>query len=244
MTMKQTYKYAAVRGFLTLACVVIFFGTVTSVHAATISLSPSTGVYSSGSTFTVKVVVNSQGSSINAAEGTLKFNPSELSVVSAGRAGSIFNLWVGEPSFSNSAGTITFSGGLPSGYTGSAGNIMTVTFRTKGSGAAKITITGGSVLANDGQGTNVLTSMGGGTYTMQAATASPEPEEVIVEYVAPANTPQAPNVSSPTHGDQKKWHTAKEAVLNWDLPNGVTSVRTLLDSRATAVPTRVYHYLT
>lgn len=240
MIMKQTHRYGLIKGCLTLACAVIFFGAVSSVQAATMSLSPSTGVYSSGSTFTVKVVVNSQGSSINAAEGTLKFNPSELSVVSAGRAGSIFNLWVGEPSFSNSAGTVTFSGGLPSGYTGSSGNIMTVTFRTKGSGAAKVSITGGSVLANDGKGTNVLTSMGGGTYTMQAATASPEPEEVIVEYVAPANTPAAPTVSSPTHGDQKKWHISTEAVLNWDLPSGVTSVRTLLDSRPTAIPTRVY----
>jgi Cohesin domain len=238
--MIATHKQILFRGLLLVASAVLFFGSVSFVQAATMSLSPSTGVYSSGSTFTVKVIVNSQGSSINAAEGTLKFNPSELSVVSAGRAGSIFNLWVGEPSFSNSAGTVTFSGGLPSGYTGSAGNIMTVTFRTKGSGAAKVTITGGSVLANDGQGTNVLTSMGGGTYTMQAATASPEPEEVIVEYVAPANTPGAPNISSPTHSDPKKWHTAKEAVLNWDLPSGVTSVRTLLDNRATAIPTKVY----
>lgn len=223
-----------------LALVVMFFAAGTTAHAATMSLSPSTGVYSSGSTFTVKVVVNSQGSPINAAEGTLKFNPSELSVVSATRSGSIFNLWVAEPTFSNSAGTISFSGGLPSGYTGSAGNIMTVTFRTKGSGAAKVTVTSGSILANDGQGTNVLTSMGGGTYTVQAATATPEPEEVIVEYVAPANTPGAPSITSPTHGDQKKWHTAKEAVLNWDLPSGVTSVRTLLDSRPTAIPTKVY----
>lgn len=222
------------------ASVLIFLGSASFVDAATMSLSPSTGVYASGSTFTVKVVVNSQGKPINAAEGTLSFNPSELTVVSAGRSGSIFNLWVGEPSFSNSAGTVTFSGGLPSGYTGSSGNIMTVTFRTKGSGAAKINISNGSVLANDGQGTNVLTSMGGGTYTMQAASASPEAEEVVVEYVAPANTPGAPAVSSPTHADQKKWHTATEAVLNWDIPNGVTAVRTLLDSRPTAIPTKVY----
>ena len=238
--MIQIHKQKLRIGLHLLVSALVFFGAISYTEAATMSLSPSTGVYASGSTFTVKVLVNSQGEAINAAEGTLKFNPSELTVVSAGRAGSIFNLWVTEPTFSNSAGTVTFSGGLPSGYTGSAGNIMTVTFRTKGSGAAKINITGGSVLANDGKGTNVLTSMGGGTYTMQAATATPEPEEVIVEYVAPANTPGAPNVSSPTHGDPKKWHTATEAVLNWDIPSGVTSVRTSLDNRSTAIPTKVY----
>ncbi len=223
-----------------LASAIFFTASFSFAKAATMSVSPSTGVYQSGATFTVKVVVNSQGKPINAAEGTLTFNPSELSVVSAGRTGSIFNLWVGEPSFSNSAGTVSFSGGLPSGYTGSSGNIMTVTFRAKGSGAAKVNISNGSVLANDGQGTNVLTSMNGGTYTMQAATASPAPEEVIVEYVAPANTPGAPSISSPTHSDPKKWYTQTQAVLNWDLPSGVTAVRTLLDSRSTAIPTKVY----
>ncbi len=218
----------------------VFFVGAVYVEAATLSLSPNTGVYTSNSTFTVRVNVNSSGASINAAEGTITFNPKELSVVSVNRNSSIFNLWVTEPTFSNSAGTINFSGGLPSGYTGSAGNIMSITFRALGSGPAKVSISSGSVLANDGRGSNVLSSMNGGSYTLQAATAAPAPEEVIVEYVAPANTPGAPNVSSPTHADQKAWHTAKEAVLNWDLPGGVIAVRTLLDSSPTAIPTKVY----
>ena len=217
-----------------------YFGWTTAVEAATISLSPSTGVYTSNSTFSVRVNVNSDGKPINASEGTISFNPKELSVVSVSRGSSIFNLWVTEPTFSNSAGTISFSGGLPSGFTGSAGNIMSITFRAVGSGTAKANFSSGSVLANDGKGTNVLTSMNGGTYTIQAATVAPAPEEVIVEYIAPANTPGAPSVSSPTHRDQKLWYTAKNAVLNWDVTGGVIAVRTLLDERTTGVPTKVY----
>lgn len=217
-----------------------FFYSLGTAEAASVTLSPSTGVYSSGATFTARVIVNSGGQSINAAEGTLKFNPNELSVVSVNRAGSIFNLWVAEPSFSNSAGTISFSGGLPSGYTGSSGNIMTVTFRAKGSGAAKVNFANASVLANDGRGSNVLSGMNGGTYTLQAAAATPAAEEVIVEYVAPANTPGAPQVTSGTHSDPSAWYTAKNAELSWSVPSGVTAIRTLLDSRATAVPTKVY----
>ena len=73
----------------------VFFGVqVHAAEAATLSVSPGTGVYTSNSTFTVRVVVNSGGKPINAAEGTLTFNPSELSVVSASRSTSIFNLWV------------------------------------------------------------------------------------------------------------------------------------------------------
>jgi hypothetical protein len=230
-----------IKSTLFLGLFVVAYGfQVMLAQAATLSVSPATGVYATGATFTVRVNVNSSGTSINAAEGTLSFNPNELSVVSVNRNSSIFNLWVAEPSFSNSAGTVSFSGGSPAGYTGSNGNIMTVTFRAKGSGAVKVNFSNGSVLANDGSGTNVLTSMGGGTFTINAAAPTPEAEEVVVEYVAPANTPAAPKITSSTHSEPNAWYIAKEAVLSWELPSGVTAVRTLLDDRASSVPTKVY----
>lgn len=209
-----------------------------TTFAATMSMSPATGVYSAGSTFTARVVVNSAGKSINAAEGTIKFNPQEVTVVSIDRSNSIFSLWVTEPSFSNSAGTVSFSGGLPTGYTGAAGTVFNITFRTTSASTARVSLTGGAVLANDGMGTNVLTSMNGGTYTIQAPSTSPTPE--VVEYVAPANTPGAPQIESSTHADDESWYKAKTAVLSWTLPSGVTSVRTLLDESPSSVPTRVY----
>lgn len=210
-----------------------------SVLAATMSVTPATGVYNAGATFTARVVVNTAGKSINAAEGTVKFNPSELTVVSVDRSGSIFNLWVTEPTFSNSAGTVSFSGGLPSGYTGGAGTVFSITFRTKAAGAPKVSLTGGSVLANDGMGTNVLTSMSGGTYTVQAPSTTPE-QEVVIEYVAPANTPAAPQITSSTHEGGDSWSKNKTAKLAWNLPSGIEAVRTLLDSSASAIPTKVY----
>ena len=170
--------------YLLIALVGLFLLSAHAASAATLSLSPGTGVYTSGSTFTVNVRVNTQGEEINAAEGTLKFNPNELSVVNVSRASSIFNLWVAEPAFSNSTGNITFSGGSPSGYSGGGGTVMSVTFRAAGAGSARVSFTNGSVLANDGRGTNVLTNMGGGTFTIQAQSSSPAPE-VITEYVAP-----------------------------------------------------------
>lgn len=220
---------------------VILFTCATLAEAASLSLSPSTGVYQANSTFSVRVLVNTQGQSINAADASLSFNPRELSVVSVTRSGSIFNLWVAEPSFSNSAGTVSFSGGLPSGYTGSAGNVMTVTFRATGSGPAKVNFASGSVLANDGRGTNVLTSMSGGTYTIQASSAAPEPE--VIEYVAPANTPGAPVIQSSTHPDPEGWSNKTTAELSWTLPSGITGVRTLLDESPSSVPTKVYDTL-
>jgi len=242
MSMNETYYRRLITIWKSLAVPLLvgflFLASLQVTYAASLSLSPGTGVYTSGSTFTANVLVNSQGKPINAAEGTLSFNSRELTVVSVNRASSIFNLWVTEPTFSNSAGTISFSGGSPSGYTGSGGNIMSVTFRSVGAGSSRVSFSDGSVLANDGRGTNVLTAMNGGNFTIQAASAAPEPE--IIEYIAPANTPRAPQITSQSHSDSTKWHTQTNAVLSWTLPAGVTAVRTLLNQNPTSVPTRVY----
>lgn len=233
--LNNIYTIRAISFLATAFTVLSFFQ---YVDAATLRLTPGTGVYTTGANFTVSVVVDSAGKPINAAEGTISFNPREVSVVSVSRSNSIFNLWVTEPAFSNSAGTISFSGGSPSGYTGSAGTVMTITLRASTAGAPRLSFSQGSVLANDGKGTNVLTGMSSGSYTIGAATTAPTPE--VIEYVAPANTPTAPVVRSKTHGDERAWHTAKEAQLYWDLPADVTAVRTLLDDRSGTIPTKVY----
>lgn len=204
-----------------------------AASAATLSLTPPTGVYSVGGTFSARVVVNTGGKPINAAEGELTYNPKELQVVGVSKGGSIFSLWTIEPKYSG--GKISFGGGSPSGYTGSNGTVVSITFRALGAGTPKVNFTSGSVLAADGQGTNVLSSMQGGTYTVNAATAVPEPE-----YIAPANTPGMPDITSSTHPDPDAWYTNTTAKLSWGLPSGVTAVRMLLDESRGTIPTNVY----
>jgi hypothetical protein len=204
-------------------------------EAATLRLSPETGVYTAGGTFTANVVINTEGKSVNAADGQLSYNPKEISVVSVNRNSSIFNLWTLEPTFSNTTGSITFGGGSPSGYKGANGNIMSITFRALGAGAPKVIFKGGSILAADGLGTNILTSMVGGTYTIGAKTDTPEPE-----YIAPPNTPKAPVITSKTHPNFDSWYTETSAELSWTLPSDVTTVRTLLDEAPLTIPTIVY----
>jgi hypothetical protein len=196
-------------------------------------------VYPINGTFTLRVTVNTNGQSINAAEGTLNFNPRELAVVRVDRSASVFSLWVTEPSFSNSAGTISFSGGSPTGYTGSSGTVFTVTMRTLTAGESRLSYTSGSVLANDGRGTNVLSSMSGGTFTAEAATSQPAPE-VVIEYVPQANTPSAPKITSTSHPDTNSWYTNTTAELAWTLPSDVTGMRTLLDKNPNSIPSKVY----
>lgn len=213
----------------------LFLSWTVITEAATLKVSPDTGIYSVGGTFSARVLIDTAGNSVNAAEGQLSFNPHELSVVSVSRATSIFNLWTQEPTFSNVAGTISFGGGSPSGYSGGGGAVISIVFRALGSGNPKVTFTNGSALAADGLGTNVLTSMKGASYTVSAPTETPEPE-----YIAPANTPKAPVVTSTTHPDQDKWYRNTTAELAWEMPSGVVAVRTLLDENPTTIPTIVY----
>lgn len=210
----------------------------TTVEAATMRLNPNTGVYSVGAPFSVNVVLNTENKPVNAADGQITFNPKELQVVSVSRASSIFNLWTQEPTFSNAQGTISFGGGSPSGYTGTTGTILNISFKALGAGAPKVTFKSGSILAADGLGTNILTSMNGGSYTINSLKENPEPE-----YIAPAHTPKAPMVTSSSHSDQTLWYKEKTAKLSWTLPNDVTAIRTLLDATAGSIPTIVYDEL-
>jgi hypothetical protein len=211
----------------------LFGGQIT--HAATLKVSPSTGVYTVGSPFSVSVILNTEGKSVNASDGQLSFNPRELQVVGVSRGSSIFNLWTEEPTFSNSAGTVSFGGGSPSGYKGGGGTIISVTFKPLGAGTPKITFKSGSVLAADGMGTNVLTGMSGGTFTIAAKGETPAPE-----YIPPANTPQAAKITSSSHPDESLWYKEKTAKLSWAVPAGVTAVRMTLDDTSGTVPTKVY----
>ena len=205
-----------------------------SAFAASLYFSPTTGNYNVGQTFSVSVYVSSADQSMNAASGIISFPKDKLNVVSLSKTGSIFSLWVQDPTFSNSAGTITFEGiVLNPGFNGSAGKIITLNFKAKATGNAPLTFSSGSVLANDGKGTNILTSMGSGSYVIQS---NPEEEE----YIPPKNTPVAPIISSPTHPDSEKWYSNNDPKFTWEVPENITGVKLLVNDKSVVVPTVSY----
>lgn len=203
--------------------------------SASLYLSPSTGTYTIGNTFSIVVKVNSGGQSINAAEASLVFNPNELEVVSLSKTGSIFTLWTTEPVFSNSLGTIEWGGGTPTSFTGASGIIITITFKAKLSGTAQVNFSSGSVLAADGQGTNVLSSMSFGTYSLFPQTITPPLEEDITPLPI-LGTPLVPQVSSLTHSKSNEWYSDNNPEFSWNLPSDVTDVSLLLHKNPTGNP--------
>ena len=210
-----------------IAIVFIFLGMLPLVaEAATLYFSPSSGAYTVGGTLSVNVYVSSADQAMNAASGVISFPQDKLEVTSLSKTGSIFILWVQEPSFLNSVGTINFEGiVLNPGFTGAAGKIITTNFKVKAAGVATLNFSSGSVLANDGKGTNILANMNSGTYTLKPVTITPPAEEILPEeeYVAPptVGVPATPVVSSPTHPDENKWYSNNDPEFSWKLPSDV-----------------------
>lgn len=227
--------------FRLIFCILIvslFFVFPGIVKAASLYLSPSTGAYTVGNTFLVQVRINSAGYSINAADGTLVFDPDKLEVVSVSKTNSVFSLWVQDPEYSNAVGTIEFAGGKPSpGYTGASGVVINITFKTKISGTANLTFASGSILADDGKGTNVLGSFGSGTYTLNARSVTPiTQDQTPTQPVTVSNLPSQPEVFSKTHPNNEKWYSNNNPEFTWNLPSDVTKVSVLLHKNAAGNP--------
>jgi len=223
---------------------------------AALSLSPANGSYAAGSTFTLNVVVDSGGGlGVNAASGQINFDPTVLSAQSVSKDNSIFNLWVADPTFSNTNGTVSFSGGGTTAYTGNSGVVMSVTFKVLKAGAANLSFSGASVLAADGQGTDVLGTTGTGSFTLggagssSSANASTAPASSSGQSSSQgggqASSAPAPSpfevtiaVASPTHPDQTKWYADDNPNFTWQLTPDVAGVSTVFGANAGAYPKR------
>lgn len=217
------------------------FSVASAAQGASLYFSSPSGSYTVGSALSVSVYVSSADQAMNAASGVISFSQDTLEVTSLSKSGSIFTLWVQEPSFSNSAGAVNFEGiVLNPGFTGADGKIITINFRVKAAGAALVSFSSGSVLANDGSGTNILTSLGNAQFNLgdTAPSAPAVPETITPSAVSGA--PSAPKISSPTHPDPNKWYSKKDAKFTWSLPNGVTAVRLLYDKSPHSQPTVLY----
>jgi hypothetical protein len=169
--------------------VILFVGALLlgaqQASAATLFFSPASGSYQVGSSFSVSVYVNSASQAMNAASGTVSFPSNTLKITSLSKAGSIMNLWTQEPSFSNAAGTAQFEGiVLNPGYTGSSGKLITLQFTVLSQGSGAITFSSSSVLANDGEGSNILTSSGSAHFTFVASSV-----EVLPTFPSTGTTP-------------------------------------------------------
>lgn len=217
-----------------------------SASAASLYLSPGSGSYKVNQTFSVSVLVSSPDQAINAVSGTFSFPIDKLEITGVSTSGTKVSLWVQEPSFSKTAGTVNFEGIiLNPGYTGSGARIININLRAKSAGTANTKFLGGSILANNGEGTNVLSGGRGGTYTITSPDEPKTPEtpketkpsEVVEK---PAAILSAPVINSDNFPDPTKWYSNNSSKFSWTLPAETKSVYLLIDNKATSEPFVAY----
>ena len=158
------------------------------------------------------------------------------------KSGSVFQLWTQDPVVSASDGTLNFGGGIPNpGFTGSAGKLFSISLKVRTTDTGTINWSSGAVLANDGKGTNILVSMGGGSYALNPKIITPSAPPSGPTVPAPAPTtatgvPAAPEITSSTHPDPNLWYANSNPSFEWQLPSGVTGVSFMLTESPTSNP--------
>lgn len=190
-------------------------------EAASFYFSPSAGSYKIGQSVSVGVYASTPDQAANAFQGTINFPSDKLQLSSLSKSGSVMSLWVQEPSFSNGAGTADFAGVvLNPGYTGKGGKILTLTFKVVAVGTANLSFSAASILANDGQGTNITTGLGTASLSLNTTPSGQEAGQASSP-VEQAGTPLSPEVTSPTHPDPNKWYSNNSPKFTWSLPSDV-----------------------
>ncbi len=191
----------------------LFFAFAASASAATLSLSPSSQSVNVGDTFTVNVMLDTQGQPVDGVDlQAINYNPYNLQLQDADSATSGTQIQAGSlmPStLANSVdttnGKIVFSQITNAGstYTGS-GVLATLTFKALVAGSVPVTINFTSGATTDSnvasKGADILTSVTNGQYTINnvVSTVNPTPG---AGGAGGNNTPNTPNqTTTPNSG--------------------------------------------
>ena len=182
---------------------VSYIVSATVCSAATLTVG-SAGTRSVGEVFTVPVYVSTAGDEVmNTVEAKMNF-PTDLLKITSVRYGTMIDVWPQKAAYSNVDGTISFLGIIYNpGFSGQNGRVLTVTFQALKEGDASVTFGDSSVLANDGQGTDILTGTTGTTVRITPAakkTAPVSSTPIVAEKPADTHPFTPSDHSLPTTG--------------------------------------------
>ncbi len=139
---------------------------------------PPKGQYRLGEIFPMEIELVDLKTSINAVQVDVDYNPNRLELVKISTKGSFANVFI-QKEIDNEAGYARLTGGVPNpGYTGSRGLFATFYFKGTLPGLAKVEFLPTSmVLANDGQGNNVLSKLSTASFLIMPEKISQEERE-------------------------------------------------------------------
>ncbi|MDP2648036.1 MAG: cohesin domain-containing protein [Candidatus Yanofskybacteria bacterium] len=189
---------------------------------AILLINPRSGSFTEGSTFETSLFIDTGNVNVNAVEVSLKFPADLLQVVDVSTGQSIFSVWNAPPELSNTAGRVTFTGGIIPGINTSNGLISTVKFRVRAPGQAVISFLDTSkVLAEDGKGTNILVASGKATFDLLPSLSG------------------GPAVSSPTHISPNNFYRNDTIVFEWERETEIQDYSYAFSSDPSEVPDNI-----
>ncbi len=127
-----------------------------------------------GDSFSIGIYASSPAQAMNALSGTLQISGG-ASILSVSKSSSIVDFWTTEPRIV--ANQVRFEGVvLNPGYLGPGGKLFSVTFFARKEGVLVLSFSDGSILANDGLGSNIIDSL-------SSLSINIKPASVIVDQI-------------------------------------------------------------
>jgi len=165
-------KYSVVLKIFTIISAFFFSFNIIYASSASIYFGSLPKTIEEGEIVTISVKVKDSAEAINAVSGTVSFPENLLQPISLSKEKSLVTLWIQEPKIGK--GKISFEGViLNPGFQGDNGLIFQARFKAKNTGQVNLNFIEGSVLANDGLGTNVLASLNPSNFRIVTAGLRP-----------------------------------------------------------------------
>ena len=124
------------------------------VSAASLELNTDNNVFDQGKIFTVSILLNTEGQSVNTIEGDINYDNNVIQAEAIDTGGSFVNFWVEKPDM-KTVGFIHFSGVTPGGVSVLTGEVFKVIFRAKKTGDMNIYLNNVTLYLNDGKGSTI-----------------------------------------------------------------------------------------
>ncbi len=205
------------------------------VNGSELLITPPSGVFEVGDSVTVRVMLNPDEYSVNAAEGEILV-PHGLTIEEISTENSVFNIWTEEPNLKQEERIIFFSGGRATPVANNSEELFSITFKSSRAEIQRLRIASGAVMVADGTGNNVISNIVSGVYTFVNSPTETDPQP---EYFAPQGAPEKVEINSLTHPDEDVWYSSNELKFSWVLPEDVVEIKTDLNQQRFTIPSEL-----
>ena len=182
---------------VSLILAVLFFLTPALASASTIYMETPPGSVSVGDTIVVQAYLDTDSARVNALDGVITISTSSaFTVKSINLDGSVLSLWPQTPSLLAGGKSISFTGGLPGGFTGTHLLLFSIILKADSPGQEVFSPTTTTLYLNDGKGTPTPVNVKTFAITAQSAQAGAVPRDESLHMFSSKTAPPATNTGN------------------------------------------------